>query len=225
MKRFATICVLTAFCIGQASVRADNDKDKENKGVPPGLAKKGGLPPGQAKKQAQSESGNTVVTTPAPASVTPAVTTTAPVAAAPAGTKSTDQTASTPTKTETKQPPTFAEQKAKLGDYTHAINEATQRPTLKHIAFAQISKETGVTLDRLEQQDKNHPEIGTCALLYGNLIAKQSGAKFSDLVAHRLKGKDWAEIAKNHNVNVGTLIQKAADVSNVLKAAQSASAR
>ena len=50
MKRLATICVLTAFCIGQASVRADNDKDKDSKGVPPGLAKKGGVPPGQAKK-------------------------------------------------------------------------------------------------------------------------------------------------------------------------------
>src|SRR5690349_18782695 len=100
MKRLATICVLTAFCIGQASVHADNDKDKDSKGVPPGLAKKGGVPPGQAKKQAQSESGTTAVTTPAPAGVTPAVTATAPVAAAPAGAKSTDQSASTPAKTE-----------------------------------------------------------------------------------------------------------------------------
>src|SRR4026209_624239 len=127
MKTLTTICLL-ALSMGQASLRADNDKD--NKGVPPGLAKKGGLPPGQAKKQAQSENGTPGVAAPAPVTATPAVTTTAPVAASPAGVKSTDQTANTPVTTETKTPATFAEQKAKLDNHTHAHNDATKQPPL-----------------------------------------------------------------------------------------------
>lgn len=223
MKRLASIFVLAAFCAGQTFVQADNEKDKDKK-VPPGLAKKGGVPPGQAKKEAQSEGTGTAVTIAAPAA-----TTTTPAPSAPAGTTPTTAktanpapTATAPTQIEPKKPATLAEQKVKLDNYTHAINDATKRPHLKNIALAQIAKETGLSVDRLEQQDKNHPEIGTSGLLYGNLIAKRSGAKFGDLVEARLKGKHWADIAKAHNVDVGPIIQKASDVSAVVKAAQTA---
>jgi hypothetical protein len=228
MKRLLAICVLAAFCGGQTFVHADNDKEKDkDKKVPPGLAKKGGVPPGQAKKEAQSEGTGTTVTAPAPPTATTAPAPSAPASTTPTAAKPapTTPTATAPTQTEPKKPATLAEQKVKLDNYTHTINDATKRPHLKNIALAQIAKETGVSVDHLEQQDKNHPEIGTCGLLYGNFIAKHSGAKFGDLVAARLKGKHWAEIATAHNVGVGPMVQKASDVSAVVKAAQTAAAK
>lgn len=77
----------------------------------------------------------------------------------------------------------------------------------------------------LEQQDKNHPEIGMSALLLANLICKQSNAKFRDVIAQREKGHPWPEVAAWHRVPLAGLIQKASDVSSVVKAVQEANRR
>ncbi len=96
---------------------------------------------------------------------------------------------------------------------------------MKAIAFQQISKETGIPVATLEQQEKNHPGIGMSALLLANLISKQGNVKFRDVVDEREKGRPWAEIAAWHRVSVAPLIQKASDVSSVVKAVQEANRR
>lgn len=230
MKKFAAICTLIAFCAGQGFVLADNNKDKDKdkgKKVPPGLEKKGGLPPGIAKKQQQGDTPQT-----APAVSTPAAPAPAPAAApapavAPAATKPVGTSANTPATqtTATKKPATFAEQKAKIDTHMRAINEADNRPRLKAIAIQQIAKEAGMKADRIEQQEKNHPGIRTATLLFGNLIAKQSGAEFHDVVTKHMKGMHWGDIARAHKVDVGPLIQKASDVAAVVRAAETAFVR
>ena len=229
IKKLAIICTLTALCA--VSALADNDKDKSKK-VPPGLEKKGGLPPGIAKRQGQGDTAPatapaTTTSTPAAPATTPApvTTTTKPVEnAAEASTAKAPTTQTTPTTT-AKKTATFAEQKAKLEAHTKAINDAAERPRVKAIAIQQIAKETGMQADRIELQEKNHPGIGTAALLFGNLIAKQSGAKFHDVVEKRMKGASWGDVAKSYNVELGPLIQKASDVAAVARAAQTASAK
>ena len=238
MKKLATLYTVIVLCTGHG-ILADNDKDKdEDKGkkVPPGLEKKGGVPPGQAKKQGQGQADPTpgsapAVTAPAPAA-TPATPSTAaapapsvvkpaanePVKATAAAVKADPKTA--PTK-----PATLAEQKATLDTHARTINQATKsNPTLQKVAFQQISKETGVSVEQLRQQDKNHPDASATSLLLGTLIAKQSGAKFGDLMRAREGGKHWAEIAKARNVEIDPLVKKSAQLAETLRSAQATQA-
>ena len=85
-------------------------------------------------------------------------------------------------------------------------------------ALQHISKEAGVPLEHLREQDKNFPEASDTGLLLGNVIAKKAGVKFSDVMQARQKGKNWDEIAKAHKVEVGLLVQKSSELAQALHA-------
>ena len=213
MRKLAALLIVFAFCAAQVeiSARADN-KDKDKKGVPPGLAKKDGVPPGQAKKQEAQEEVKANPSQPAGPAPTDANATAAPSAptATQSGTPQPNAASSSPA--------VIAEQKERIDYQIRIINEGTQRPHVKKMALEQIAKETGLQLSVLQEQEKNHPGIGTSALLLGNLIAKRSNAKFRDVIAEREQGRHWAEIAAWHRVPVPPLIQKSSDVASVVTA-------
>ena len=229
MKKIATLCTVIALCAGHA-LSADNDKD-EGKKVPPGLQKKGGVPPGQAKKKGQSEEA-TPAATPAPANTpAPASTPAQPnTPAAPANTTApapaTTPAATAPVIPATAKPPTtapkapsLADQRAALETHAHAINQTTKSsPAAHNVALQHISKETGVSLEHLKEQDKSFPAASDTGLLLGNLIAKKSGVKFGDVMKAHQSGKHWDEIAKAHNVDFGLLVQKSSALAQALRA-------
>ncbi len=219
MKELAILCTVLVFATGYA-VSADNDKDEgKGKKVPPGLEKKGGVPPGQAKKRGQSDD-TAPATTPAGAN-TPATPASpaAPASPVPAEAAKTSPTAAkVDAKNAAPKPATLAEQKTALDTHARTINQATKsNPSLQKVALQQISKETGVSVEQLQQQEKNHPEAGANALLLGNLIAKESNTKFGELMRARESGKHWADIAKAHNVDIDALVQKSSRVAQALR--------
>ena len=238
MKKLATLCTVLVLCTGYA-ISADNDKEEgKGKKTPPGLEKKGGVPPGQAKKQnkaGESAPESTPAATPAPAATATPVATPTPAAAtvpatAPATVKPATiepaKTPSTPTalkadpKTATAKPATLAEQKAALEGNTRTINQAIKaNPAQEKVALQQISKETGVSLDELKQQEKYHPNVGPNSLLIGNLIAKKSGKRFGELLRIHQGGKPWTDIAKAHNVEIDPLVQKSSRLAQTLHSA------
>jgi len=226
MKKLMIVSVIVGLCIGQV-LAAENEKE-EGKKTPPGLQKKGAVPPGQAKKKGQADEAAPTAT-PAPASTpaaapAPASTPTPAAAPAPAPAAATTVNARTPATT-TKPAATPAklslqEQKALIDVNMRTINQATKsNPAMHKIALQHIAKETGVTLETLKEQDKI-PDATDTALLLGNFIAKQSGAKFRDIYNARENGKHWAEIAKAHNVDVSLVAEKSSHLAQALRAAQ-----
>ena len=211
VKKLATVCTIIALCAGYA-LSADNGETKK---APPGLQKKDGVPPGQAKKKGQAGSDGTSSATaapaPAPAATAPAAATA--TAAAPAPAPAVAKAEAAPAKAVAP-----AEPKATLESNRLAINQATQsNPAMHKVALQHISKETGVSLEHLREQDKNFPEASDTGLLLGNVIAKKANVKFGDVIHARQNGKQWHEIAKAHNVDVGLLVQKSSQLVQTLR--------
>jgi hypothetical protein len=222
MKKLAIVCTIIGLCTGYA-LSAENEKE-EGKKAPPGLQKKGGVPPGQAKKKGQADEASPAE---APAAVTPANapasanTPAAPAASAPVASTATAKPAAAPAK-----PATLAEQKSVIDNNMRTINQATKsNPAMHKVALQHISKETGIPIEHLREQDKNFPDATDTALLLANVIAKQSGTKFRDIYHARDNGKHWAEIAKAHSVDVALVVQKSAGLAQALRAAQSSGTR
>ncbi len=227
MKKIATVCTVIALCAGYA-LPADNEKE-DGKKTPPGLQKKGGVPPGQAKKKGQSDEAapaaapapaNTPAAAAAPANNVPA---TAPATANPATPAAAPAATATPAvakpATTPAKGPTLAEQKAALDKHAHAINQVTKSNLGAHkVALQHISKETGVSLDHLKEQDKSFPTASDTGLLLGNVIAKKANVKFADVIKAHDSGKHWDEIAKAHNVDFALLVQKSSDLAQAVRA-------
>jgi hypothetical protein len=203
MKNVTILCAILALCTGPLS--ADNTKDEKK--APPGLQKKGGVPPGQAKKaDAEQPAPAAAVAVPAPVVVNartpaPAPASVAPVAPAAA----------------TVKPATLGQQKATLEANRVAINQAASNPARHKIALHQIVKQTGVTLEHLKDQDQRFPAASATGLLLGNVVAKKAGVKFSDVIHLREKGKQWDEIARTHNVDLGVLVQASSELVQALR--------
>jgi len=74
--------------------------------------------------------------------------------------------------------------------------------------FAAIAKQTGVPVETLKTQ-KTQSGLGFGGLCLANLLAKETGKTFDQIVTLSKAGKGWGEIAKELNVHLGRLANAA----------------
>lgn len=71
-----------------------------------------------------------------------------------------------------------------------------------------ISRETNVPVTVLEDQRTRYG-LGYGGLLIGNTLAVETGRPFDEIAALRQSGRGWGEIARQYNVNLGSVVSRA----------------
>ena len=72
----------------------------------------------------------------------------------------------------------------------------------------EISRKTGVSEKQLRKQEQE-TRMGAGSLYIANVLAKESGKSFEEIVALRKGGAGWGRIAKDHNLKLGPLVSEA----------------
>ena len=71
-----------------------------------------------------------------------------------------------------------------------------------------ISRETNVPVTVLQDQRTRYG-LGYGGLLIGNTLAVETGRPFDEIVTLRRSGRGWGEIARQYNVNLGSVVSRA----------------
>ena len=82
------------------------------------------------------------------------------------------------------------------------LNGMGERPGMAKVALQRIATETGVSLERVQNQHKKFPEIGVAGLMVANVIGNDTRKNAGDFLAQRQSGKKWLVIAKENKVPV-----------------------
>jgi hypothetical protein len=80
-----------------------------------------------------------------------------------------------------------------------------------------ISTETGVPLERVREQHKQHPDIGVAGLMLANVMASDTKKRPENFLNQRASGKKWLKIAKEQNVPVERLNERLDRLNRAIK--------
>jgi len=127
----------------------------------------------------------------------------------------------TPQPTTTTQPTiTHREAKERLDRELQIIPERIEENLLDTPALKQISRITGVPVERLLEQRKEY-DAGYPGLLLGNLIAQQTKATFKQLITERKRtNAPWSVIAHQRHVELQPLLESVLDLKRHLNQVQ-----
>lgn len=70
-----------------------------------------------------------------------------------------------------------------------------------------ISRETGLPVTVLETQ-RQTTQLGYGGLFIANSLAAESGRGFDEIVALKRGGRGWGDIARQYNVNLGSVVSR-----------------
>lgn len=101
-----------------------------------------------------------------------------------------------------------ADVKVDLEKSVAALDEAGKKPEGQARVLERISKDTSVPVKTLEEQ-RERSKLGFGGLFIANVLAKETGKTFDQIVAWHKDGKGWGEIAKENNVKLGPVISQA----------------
>jgi hypothetical protein len=73
--------------------------------------------------------------------------------------------------------------------------------------YAKFAEQSGVSVEMLKQQ-RERTGLGLGALRIANRLAAATGKNFDEIVATHKAGKGWGEIATDHGLNLGQLLNK-----------------
>jgi len=88
------------------------------------------------------------------------------------------------------------------------INALGNKPGMEKVALQRVSSETGVPIEKVQNQFKRHPEVGAAGLLLANVMADETKKAPESFLQQRDKGKKWLAIAKENNVSVDKLNER-----------------
>jgi hypothetical protein len=202
MKKLTLVALLTA-----AVAISTDAADKKEKDLPPGLQKKDKLPPGIAKKRGSGDEVRTVTNTVFVTNTVPATPNAVPVV---------------PTPNVAKVPgaPAVAPMKVDLDKRAKAINTLDNKEAPRRAGLAAISRETGVSVAKLQAQRREHENIGTAGLTMANLIAAKTGKPAGNYIQQHATGKSWERIAADNDVKLDELDAKVARVEEAMRNAK-----
>lgn len=98
--------------------------------------------------------------------------------------------------------------KSDLNDAVADLNEQARTAEGHQRVLASISRETGVPVSTLEAQ-RSRTRLGYGELMIANSLANSTGKSFDELAALKASGKGWGEIARDNNVNLGSVVSQA----------------
>lgn len=200
MKNLILATLLTAALAFSAHADDKGEKDKKEKDLPPGLQKKDKLPPGIAKKRGYGDEDRTRTVT-----NTVFVTNTAPAA---------------PNVGRIPGAPTPLPMKVDLDKRARAVNTLDNKEAPRRAGLAAISRETGVSVAKLQAQRREHENIGTAGLAMANVIAAKTGKPAGNYMRQHEEGKSWERIAADNNVKLEELDAKVARVEEAMRSAK-----
>ncbi len=100
-----------------------------------------------------------------------------------------------------------ADSSAQLDAQVTAVNRTARSPEGQQVVAQRLSQELGISAQTLQTQ-RQQTRLGWGEILIANRISQQTGVSFSKVVAEFRSGKGWGEIAREHNLNLGTLVRE-----------------
>src|SRR5262249_16432432 len=91
-------------------------------------------------------------------------------------------------------------ERAELDTRVQSVNSLAQRRGGTKDALHNISVETGVPIDRVQQMHDNHPNAGAGGIMVACVLADDTKAPANQFLSHHENGRSWASIARENNV-------------------------
>ena len=88
------------------------------------------------------------------------------------------------------------------------LNDLSEKPGKAKVALQRIATETGMPLERVQNQHKKFPDIGIGGLMVANVLANDTRKSPGQFLEQRKSGKKWLAIAKEHKVPVERINQR-----------------
>lgn len=85
------------------------------------------------------------------------------------------------------------------------INAMAEKPGKMKVALQRIATETGVPVDRVENQHKKNPEMGAAGIMLANVMHNDTRKPPGEFIEQRKSGKKWLVIAKENKVPIDRL--------------------
>ncbi len=115
-----------------------------------------------------------------------------------------------------------ADTSAQLDAQVTAVNRTARTPEGQQVVAQRLSQELGISAQTLQTQ-RQQTRLGWGEILIANRISQQTGVSFSKVVAEFRSGKGWGEIAREHNLNLGTLVRDVRASNTAMRSSLSAS--
>jgi hypothetical protein len=90
-------------------------------------------------------------------------------------------------------------------DNVKQINQMAEKPNVLRKALHHISVETGVPLEKVQQEHRRNPELGAAGLLIGNVLAAETSKEPDRFFRQNANGKKWTAIARENDVSLDKL--------------------
>jgi len=97
------------------------------------------------------------------------------------------------------------------------VNAMAERPGMMKTTLQRISTETGVPVEKVQNQHKRHPKVGPGGLLVANVLADETKKGPESFLQEREPGKKWLQIDKENNVSVDKLNERLDRLEKALK--------
>jgi hypothetical protein len=96
--------------------------------------------------------------------------------------------------------------KQELDERVKTVNKLTDRKDAMQPALRDISVETGVPMDRVENMHKHHPDAGPAGIMIACVMADETKKDPEEFLKHHVEGsKGWAAMARDNNVSLDKL--------------------
>jgi len=92
------------------------------------------------------------------------------------------------------------EQKDVLEDRVHTLNSMADKRGDFKMALHDVSVETGVPMDKLQQMHNQHPDAGAGGIMVACVLADDTKKPAEHFLSSHVNGKGWAEIARQNSV-------------------------
>jgi hypothetical protein len=99
------------------------------------------------------------------------------------------------------------------------INRMTEKPSVLKKALHHISVETGVPLEKVQQELRRNPDIGAAGLLIGNVLAAETSKEPDRFFKQNANGKQWTAIARENDVPLDKLNTRLENLEQALEPA------
>lgn len=112
------------------------------------------------------------------------------------------------------------ETKGDIDDHIKDINKLDNKESARLAGLRAVSHETAVSVPKLQDQLKEHPNLGIAGLLVANDIAVTGKKDVDELMKAHGNGKTWAEIAKQHSASLDSIETKLGRVESAMRDAK-----
>ena len=98
-----------------------------------------------------------------------------------------------------------------------ALNTLDAQPAAMRAGLTALSKETAVPLPTVEENQKQHTNVGLGDLFMAQELSIQTRKSVDELLKARGAGKTWSEIAKENNQEVESIQKRLANVEQAMR--------